>query len=157
MKLTIKKDTPYVFDGANDFLDKKIHLVCRAVNSLTICGTYLEAVAGISTAEVNKYVNTVNKKNEVGNLYPNYSMTLFPLSIYEQRNDFRKIDVFEKHIIDCFDSNEKYIKCSKLIFLLEREYDIDIDTIFLVLKKQIRKYNFIYTKEIIFYLSTFEE
>ena len=35
MELTIVKNGPWVFDGANDFVTKKIHLVCVAINALT--------------------------------------------------------------------------------------------------------------------------
>jgi hypothetical protein len=151
MKLTIINDGPWILDGSDDFLEKKIHLVCIAVNALTQFGVYAKPIGGLSNELADNYVNKVNEKNETGTLYPKLNLTIMPLTIFEGRDDTNQSIVMEKHIIDCFDSNEKYIKCPKLIFALERRYDFDIDLAFKTLSALIEKYKFNFTEEIIFY------
>jgi hypothetical protein len=151
MKLTIINDGPWILDGSDDFLEKKIHLVCIAVNALTQFGVYAKVIGGLSNELAENYVNKVNEKNETGTLYPKLNLTIMPLTIFEGRDDTNQSLVMEKHIIDCFDSNEKYTKCPKLIFALERRGDFDIDLAFKTLSALIDKYKFNFTKEIEFY------
>ncbi len=127
MELTIISDGPWVLDGANDFIAKQIHLVCIAVNALTTYNVYTTAVGGIPNEEAAKYAEIVNIKNETGTLYPRLNMTIVPLTIYGDRNDFGNDVIMKKHILDCLDSNEKYIKSPTLIFALERRFDFDMD------------------------------
>ena len=151
MELTIVENGPWVIDQANEYLEKKIHLVCLAVNSLTTYGTFVRQVGGMSHEKADYLANVVNDKNEVGTLFPIQNMTIIPLSIYGTRNDFGNKELMRKHILDCFESNEKHIKCSELIFALERAADFDIDTIFNELEVLTRTVNFSNTKKIIFY------
>jgi hypothetical protein len=151
MKITIIKDNPYVLDGKEDFLNKKIHIVFVAANALTLFNAYATAIGGISTEEASRYVNTVNKHNETGTLYPRLNITLVPLTIFENRNDTGDRVKMKKNIIDCLYSNEKYVKCPDLVFALEKRYDFDIDTALEVLKIIVKDYKFVYTKRILFY------
>jgi hypothetical protein len=106
-------------------------------------------VGGMSHEKADYLANVVNDKNEVGTLFPIQNMTIIPLSIYGNRNDFGNKELMRKHILDCFESNEKHIKCSELIFALERA--ADFDTIFNELEILTRTVNFSNTKKNIFY------
>jgi hypothetical protein len=151
MKITIIDNGPWVIDQENEYRSKKIHLVCVAVNALTTYGTFVRVVGGMSHEKADELANLVNDKNETGTLYPIQNMTIVPLSVYGSRNDFGNIELIRKHISDCFESNEKYVKCPELIFALERRGDFDIDTFFNELNNLIKTFSFSYTKKIIFY------
>lgn len=151
MKITIIDEDPCVLDGKEDFLNKKIHIVCVAVNALTIFNVYAATIGEMLTEEATRYANTVNRHNETGTLFPKLNLTIVPLTIFENRNDTGNRNKMQKIIIDCLDSNEKYIKCTNLIFALERRSDFDRDTALEVLKAIVNNYKFVYTKRILFY------
>jgi hypothetical protein len=151
MEITLINDGPWVLDGKDDFLNKEIHLVCVAINSLTTFGAYATAVGGMSTEEASNHANTVNKKNETRTLFPKLNLTIVPLTIFDNRDDTGNIINMQKIIIDCLESNEKYIKCANLVFAFERRYDFDIDSALEALYIIVNDYKFVYTKRILFY------
>lgn len=151
MKFKIVENGPWTYDGREDFLSKKVHLVCLAINALTQFNVYATAIGDLSHDSADIFVTKVNEENEVGTLFPKLNLTIVPLSIYKNRNDFGNSEIMRKLINDCFKSNEKYIKCSKLIFAFERVFDFDIDLALEILNEVLSENNFIYTKEIIFY------
>ena len=132
-----------------DLLNKKIHVVCKARNGLTVYGSYLTAVCNVNKAEAVKYADTINFKNETGTLYPKHNISAVPVSIYNQRNDFGNREIMKKHILDCFLANEQYIKCGDLIFDLDNyDNDFDLDLAYQVLKEEAKIYSFNFTKNI---------
>lgn len=137
-------------DLRNDLIQKNVHLVCLAKNELSVFNQYVVDKLGISNNEATRHVKTVNTKNEAGTLFPKYNITIVPLSIYENRNDFGNRAIFEKHVQDCFKANEKYIKCEKIIFGFEQNDDFDVVLFEEVLSEKAENYNFIQTKEILF-------
>lgn len=131
----------------NEILNKQIHVICLAVNSLTVFNVYSH-ILGLSNELATKHAIFVNTKNETGNFFPKYNLTIIPLSDYENRNDFGNRTVFEKHVQDCFDSNEKFIKSPKLIFRIENRGDFDIELFEQVLFEKAEEYDFLHTTEI---------
>ena len=151
MEIILIADHPSTLNGARDFLDKKIHLVCVAVNALTQYGVYATVVGGLTTEEADRYSDEVNVKNETGTLYPRLNLTILPLTVFNRRNDFGNEGSMKRQILDSFTSNEKYIKCSKLIFALERRPDFDIDLAYEIIQKEADEFEFVNTKEIVYY------
>jgi hypothetical protein len=151
MEFTIIDNGPWVMDRLDDYLNHKVHIVCVAVNALTTYNSHVFALGEMSHDMAGDFVNLVNDKNETGTLFPGQNMTIVPLSIYGNRNDFQKKEIIRKHILDCIDANEKYVKCSEMIFALERRYDFDIDTFFDEIKDLIKSTSFYTTKKIIYY------
>lgn len=153
INLTIVKnngDRPRLNDFENDFLEKKIHLVCPASNGLTTFNVFACIIGKMSSEEANQMVDLVNEKNETGTLYPKLNLTIVPVTNDNGRNDTGNKKIIRKHILDCFESNEKYIKCSKLIFALDYHH-CDQETYFNELVQIVSEKNFVYTKEILFY------
>lgn len=153
MELTTIDSGPWVIDRADDYLNNKVHLVCVAINALTTYNAHVHALGGMSHEMAGDFVELVNKKNETGTLFPGQNMTIVPLSIYGNRNDFEKKEIIRKHILDCIEANEKYVKCSELIFAFERRYDFDIDTFFDEIKDLIKTTSFYTTKKIVYYIN----
>ncbi len=148
MRIIKLKEAINQLDLKDHLLSKKAHLVCISINALTTFNVYAEAVLGMSFEDAASHSETVNRKNEVGNFYPKHNLTIVPLSIYQDRNDFGNREIFEKHVLDCFESNEKYIKCRKLIFGMESRGDFDYTLFEEVLIELARNYVFNYTNEI---------
>ena len=148
MKIKKLRETINQLDLKNDLLEKKVHLVCISVNALTIYNVYTTAVFKISTEYAEKHSKKVNISNEVGSFYPKFNLTIIPLSIFGDRNDFGNKEIFKKHVLDCFESNEKYIKCNKLIFGIENRNDFDCNFFEEMLNQISENYNFEHTKEI---------
>ena len=151
MKITKISETIQQLDLSNDLINKNVHLVCISLNSLTIFQAYAVQLLGMSFEDADKHVKVVNNKNEVGTFFPQYNITIVPLSIHENRNDFGNREVFDKHVQDCFDANEKHIKCDKVIFGFENRGDFDFALFEEVLSEKVKTYNFVQTKEIVFY------
>ena len=148
--LTIRKlkETIYQLDLQDDLLSKKVHLVCISVNTLTTFNAYATAILKMTFEDAVSYSEIVNKKNEVGNFYPKHNLTIVPLSIYQDRNDFGNREILKKHILDCFASNEKYIKCQKLIFGMEFRDDFDNNLFEEIFFELVNDYVFHQTEEI---------
>lgn len=97
-------------DLGDDFLRKRVHIICPAVNALTVYNVFAHIIGRMDYEQVTKLAETVNTKNETGTLYPRLSLTLIPLTAYNDRNDFGNRGIMKKHIEDCFEAETKYIK-----------------------------------------------
>jgi len=150
-RLKIIQKGPWTLDAADDFINKNIHLVCIAVNALTIYGCYAKAVGGLTNEEAETYVQNANQKNKSISLYPKLNLTILPLSIDENRNDFNERDILFENIKRSIDINEEIVKSSKMIFAIERRFDFNIDLALEILKELDISYNFKVTKRILFY------
>ena len=123
--MPIQEFTGKLSDLDHDFLNKKVHIICPAVNGLTTYNAFAHAIGNMPNDQVGQLANTVNSKNETGTLYPKLNLTIIPLSIFENRNDFNNEELIKKHISDCFESEEKYIKSHRMIFVFEERSDFD--------------------------------
>ncbi len=136
-------------DITEQFLTKKIHLVCVAGNAYEFYFHHAFKVKNNSLDQLQTQIDRVNQMNETGT-YPSYYMTILPLSVYNGRDSLGDRNSMVKNIRDCFEANEKYIKSSKLVFALERRPDFDIDLAHQVLEAEAMNANFTFTKEIVF-------
>ena len=150
MKINKTIETIQQLDLSNDLIQKNVHLVCIAKNEASVFNRYVVDTLGMTNNEAIRHTKTVNTKNETGTLFPQYNITIVPLSIYENRNDFGNRAIFEKHVQDCFDANEIHIKCEKVICGFEQNGDFDVALFEEVLSEKAENYNFIHTKEILF-------
>lgn len=123
--MPIKKFTDRLSDLDRDFLNKKVHIICLAVNSLTMYNAFAHAIGGMSSQQAGQLAETVNLKNETRTLFPKFSLTIIPLSIFNNRNDFNNEAIMKKHITDCFEAETKYIKSSRMIFIFEKRHDFN--------------------------------
>ncbi len=137
---------------ASKFLEKQIHLICVAVNSLTNFNAFATMQGGISEILASALAHKVTRENETATLYPKLSMTIIPLTTTPERNDFGNRALMKKHIQDCFKANEEYIKCSEMLFVLEDRSDFDYRQAIDVLKEIVNACeNFTYTKKVFYY------
>ncbi|HEY5327367.1 MAG TPA: hypothetical protein VIJ27_10240 [Mucilaginibacter sp.] len=109
----------------DDFLNKRIHIICPAANGLTVFNAFVVYPAGMSHDKAGQLAETVNIKNETGTLYPMFNMTIIPLTLFKNRNDFGNEVIMKKHIADCFEAHKTYIKSPKMIFVFEKKDDFD--------------------------------
>jgi len=137
-------------DISEQFLTKKIHLVCVADNVHEFYFHHAFKLKNNVLDLVQRQIDRVNGMNETGTFFPNYYMTIMPLSKYKDRDTFGNRESMVKNIRDCFEANEKYIKSSKLVFALERRPDFDIDLAHEVLEAEAMNAKFTFTKEIVF-------
>ena len=121
-----------------DFLNKKVHLVCPAVNGVTTYNAFVHGVGGMSIEEAQKIADKVNEINETITFWPKLNMTIIPLTICGIRNDTGNRKIMEKHINDCFDANKEYIKCNKIVFVFEKGDYFDNELALNVLKNRSR-------------------
>ena len=137
---------------AADFLNKKVHLICVAVNSLTNFNAFATMQGGISEILASALAKKVNRENETGTLYPKLSMTIIPLSTTAGRDDFGDRALMKKHIEDAFKANEEYVKCADMLFALEGRHDFDYELAIDVLKEILNSSNdFTYTRRVFYY------
>ena len=136
---------------ADDFKNKKIHLVCVAVNSLTNFNAFATMPGGISEEKASALASKVCQANETGTLYPKLNMTIIPLTTTPDRDDFGDRALMKKHIQDCFKANEEYIKCPEMLFALEDRGDFDYHLAMDVLKEVLDTADFEFTKEVFYY------
>ena len=54
----------------NDFLNKRVHIICPAVNGETTYNEFILRIGGMSTEEANNIVDIANQNNEVITLWP---------------------------------------------------------------------------------------
>lgn len=137
-------------DITEQFLNKKIHLVCIADNVYDFYFHHAFKLKNNLLDLVQGQIDRVNRMNETGTFFPDYYMTIMPLSKYNGRDSLGDRNSMVKNIRDCFEANEKYIKSSKLVFALERRPDFDIDLAHEVLEAEAMNTNFTFTKEIVF-------
>lgn len=152
-RLRIIENGPWALDAADDFINKKINLVCIAVNALTIYGCFAKAVGGLTNEEAEEYVLVANQMNESITLYPKLHLTIVPLSIDSNRNDFNDRAIMYENIKRSIEINEESIKSSKMIFAFERRFEFNIDLALEILKELDMSYSFKATKSIQFYFN----
>lgn len=99
------------------FKENKVHVVCPANGGLTFCDTYAMS-KGMKQDDVWKLTKHVNDKNEVGTFYPNLSLTVIPLEVWNSRKESNLEDFYNKHLRDVFDAHNNYIKCEYIHFIL---------------------------------------
>lgn len=134
-------------DLREEFLKKRVHIICPAINSLTIFNVFAHNIGGLENEQVTKLAEEVNTKNETGTLYPKLSLTIIPLSAFGNRNDFGNRIIINRHIDDCFEAETRYIKSSKMVFIFEKRHDFDHELAATVLLE-----NFADTKLMVEYL-----
>jgi hypothetical protein len=133
----------------NDFKSKKLHVVCVGVNALTFYNVFA-GMAGLGP-KASELVNTVNTKNETGTCWPKASLSLVPLTKYEDRNDFGNREVMRKHIKDALQAQSLYLKSPELLFAFEERGDFDNRLAMEVLREEVAHFNCPYT-EAIYYI-----
>ena len=135
-----------------DFRGRRLHLVCVAVNALTFYNAF--AVGDSITHErAGELASVVNEKNETGTLWPQLPMTIVPLSVYGGRNDFGNRTIMSRHIDDAIKANELYIKCSDLVFALERRFDFDEPLACDILREKLRQSPAMVYTQRVYYIS----
>lgn len=133
------------------FRKQEIHLVCVAVNCLTLFNAFATGEGGISEVSASAFAKAVNRANETGTLYPRLSMTIIPLTVADGRDDFGNRQLMKKHILDCFKANEKYVKSPEMLFALEDRDDFDYQLAIDVLDEIVNEIpNFRYTENVFY-------
>ncbi len=137
---------------ADDFMQKKVHLVCVAVNSLTNFNAFATMEGGITDILASALARKVCRENETGTLYPKLSMTIVPLTATAERDDYGNRALMVKHISDCFKANEEYVRCPSILFALEDRDDFDYQLAMDVLRELVESEDeFSYTKKVFYY------
>lgn len=109
-----------------EFLQKKLHIVCPAVNSLTDFNVFGVMNGGLDDSLANIKLKEVNSKNKTETFYPTLALTVLPLSIYNKRNSFGNVEQMKKNIEDALEVNLRY-KAAKILFDFEPRGDFDRD------------------------------
>ena len=89
---------------------KKIHLICLAKPNGPICSQVLKENLGMNEQLLFNCCEKVNNLKEVGTLFDEYFVTLFP---YDKGVDLHQT------LSDVFIANEEYLKTSKMVFAFE--------------------------------------
>jgi hypothetical protein len=145
MKLRISAAVDLTWPHTN-LKDKQVHLVCPAIKSLTAYGAL--STIFMSEEESLAHAMRVNKANETGTLYPKCPITIIPLSIFEERNDFGNHEIMERHIEDCFVANERYWRIPHLDFCFDQEHVFDCELALSTLNQCLEKRDFEFTRSI---------
>lgn len=89
-------------------IENKIHLILPATESLGFGGTryYLRFKCKMDDYTIERFIDQVNDKNEVGSLYPRFNISVFPT----EKKDFNQ------YIKDVFELETKYIKSQYMVF-----------------------------------------
>lgn len=142
-KLTSPPDLAWPSDALKN---KEVHLVCPAFDGMTSYGPLVRLF--LSDADAVRHALTVNRANETGTLYPRAPITIIPLSIFEDRNDFGDAGLMKKHIEDCFVANEQYWKIPHLHFSFDSHHVFDIELARKTLEEALETREFVHTREI---------
>ena len=109
-----------------EFLQKKLHIVCPAVNSLTDFNVFGVMNGGLDDSLVNIKLEEVNSKNQTETFYPALALTVLPLSIHCKRNSLGNEEQMKKNIKDALEINLRY-KAPKILFDFEPTPNFDRD------------------------------
>jgi hypothetical protein len=122
------------------FQKKLIHIVCMADRDEdSYCMQYLN-ICKLSTKDSNLYIDEVNKKNELGCLYPQYNLSIIP-SIDLTNDLVNKSDQIETYLTDALiNANELYYKCDTMLFVFEKSNSPDNHKMNLILEHFLEKY-----------------
>ena len=101
-----------------EFLQKKLHIVCPAVNSLTNFNVFGVMNGGLDNSLANIKLEEVNSKNQTETFYPALALTVLPLSMYYKRNNFGNEEEMKKNIENALEVNLRY-KAPKILFDFE--------------------------------------
>ena len=126
--------------------NKEVHLVCPAHTGLNTFGALCTLF--VSDEEAHAHTLRVNRANETGTLYPKGPITIVPVSIFEERNDFRNATLMKKHIEDCFVANEQYWKIPHLYFCFDSGHVFDCELALTIVEEALESREFEYTREI---------
>lgn len=158
MKIELIKINPCALDKTitDNFLNKKIHIVCIASNGLSNYKLFSQHIGGLDEQIAINKCDTVNDSNETGTFFPILNLTIVPRSFDDNRNDFGNDKIMRRHMRDCIIANENYIKSKHLVFALE---DDGFDSIiaFNTLSEIAKEYKFNHTKKLSFYSDLIDE
>lgn len=107
------------------------HVVCVALNGLTFFnGLAIETFekehrSYVSFEEGTRLCIDANQNNEVRTLFPKINVSVFPLSIYEERNSWEDYEQMKNAILKIFEFDQKYLKSRRILFALEERYDFN--------------------------------
>jgi hypothetical protein len=131
---------------SNNLKNKEVHIVCSALYGLNTYGALSSEF--ISHEEASAHALRVNKANETGTLYPKAPITIIPLSIFEERNDFGNAALMKKLIEDCFVANEQYWKIPHLHFCFDSGHVFDNELALKTIEETLETRDFLHTQEI---------
>jgi hypothetical protein len=103
----------------NEAKGKKIHIACIASldEESTCFRLFRELVPGLETNEIKSSIEKVIKLKEVGCLYPDAYLSFLPPVLED--SDHSDL-ILTSHITELiFEANEKYIKSTCLVFLID--------------------------------------
>ena len=118
--------------------------MCPAFYGLNIYGAHSNMLAVPDAAA---HAQRVNVANETGTLYPQYPLTLLPLTVFEGRDDSGNREIMGKHIMDAFEANERYWKIPHLVFALDGN-GFDEELAEEVLCDRLRTTDFVHTRAV---------
>jgi hypothetical protein len=105
--------------------EKQIHLILIAANEPSLYMTQVCDLGGMIYQDASMLANRVNNVNETGTLHPKFAITIVPLSIFRERNNFGDRIIMKRNIEDCFLANEKLVQAMEVYFALEDRPDFD--------------------------------
>jgi len=130
MKLEIKHD----YDASEDLLNKKTNVICSHAPGLMPLGAYMHLLkVNLSEEEGELFYKTLQEKKETVCLIK-YNITAVPL-----------LSLSPENIKECFDANEKNLKCERMYFDLETTENNDL---YKIIKSVFDNYEFHHTKEV---------
>ena len=128
---------------SNNLKNKEVHLVCPAIKSLTTYGAISSLF--MSEEEALDHALAVNRTNETGTLYPKAPITIIPLCIFEERNEFGNAALVKKHIENCFVANEQHWKIPHLHFCFDQGDVFDCELAKKTCNEALETREFVYT------------
>jgi hypothetical protein len=120
MKIDIRIDpSGNIEEFLKEAKEKKIHIACLASLDETSYSFkfYQALIPSHKSVEIKSNIEKVILSKEVGSLYPYAYLSFIPkFSLESEVNDAKWIDFLSELI---FEANEKYIKSSCIVFLLD--------------------------------------
>lgn len=89
---------------------KKMHLICNATPEGRVCSQVVKGELGMNEMLLVQCCEKVNSLKEVGTLFSEYYVTLFP--------HCKGVDL-DQAIMDVFEANEGYLQTEKMVFDFE--------------------------------------
>jgi hypothetical protein len=125
------------FNGAVDLLnlrDGQVHLVCPALNGLTIFRVCASLVGGIPPQECEAICNKINTLKSVQTMFPTLALTAMPLHRTWQESHLGPAACFgnesqiRHNLEECLNIHTQSIKSPIIIFALDQGNVFDIKT-----------------------------
>lgn len=100
------------FNGTN------IHIICQATTGFTTLGSLHKI--DIDRYDLFDFTHEVNIRDEIGTLFPKFTISCFPVPEYNKRQELNNPMFYRRHILDAIELHRQHVKTHRIVFIFDR-------------------------------------